>query len=216
MADQFSIMGTFILMMFVDFKQMVIEFKKHFGLDASQNFPVLSIAENKLCQSDARFEFSIVADDEWEYKDSIQAYYKHCANKHEIGIKESVYNKARNGDRNALNSIAHEISHWALINYFKITLGVNEFEQLDPITRVVIINIHENIAGLMTLLLVFREEDLLDTESARDLDFGSCMSQEQISLALFYLQNHDALTNNFMRKLVSVTETQKQEIRRID
>lgn len=45
MAEQISMIGTVILMMVVDFKQMAIEFRKFFELDSTQNFPALNIAE---------------------------------------------------------------------------------------------------------------------------------------------------------------------------
>ncbi|MGN0729732.1 hypothetical protein [Treponema sp.] len=218
-AEQISVVGTVILMMVVDFKKMAVEFRKFFGLDSTQNFPALSIAENKLCQADAQFEFNIVADADWYYKDSIQAYYKHHANRHEIGIKESVYGKARNGDKSALYSIAHEISHWGLINYFKINLGLAESEQIDPVVKAVLIKIHENIADLLTSLLVFSEEELLHAQSAGDLDFGSFMGKDQISLALFYFQNHEILAANFMKRFAPQIAAQNKQTefqRRID
>ena len=202
MADQISVVGTVILMMIVDFKKMAVEFKKFFGLDSTQNFPALSIAENKLCMADECFEFIVIANSDWNYEDSVQAYYKHSENRHEIGIKESVYKKARSGDRSALYSIAHEISHWGLINYFKLNLGVQEFERLDPVSKAVFMNIHENIADLLTSLLVFSEEELLKAQSAGDFDFSSCMGKDQISLALFYCQNRKALAENFMKNIV--------------
>ena len=202
MADQISVVGTVILMMIVDFKKMAVEFKKFFGLSSTQNFPALSIAENKLCMTDECFEFIVIANSDWNYEDSVQAYYKHSENRHEIGIKESVYKKARNGDRSALYSIAHEISHWGLINYFKLNLGVQEFERLDPVSKAVFMNIHENIADLITSLLVFSEEELLKAQSAGDFDFSSCMGKDQISLALFYCQNRKALAENFMKNIV--------------
>ena len=216
MAEQISVVGTIILMMIVDFKKMAVEFKKFFELDSSQMFPALSIAENKLLQADTHFQFNIKPDAEWNCKDSIQAYYRHCANLHEICIKESVYEKARNGDRGALYSIAHEISHWGLLNYFNINLGVQEFERLDPVSKIVLMNIHENMADLLTSLLVFTEEELLNAQSAGDLDFSSCMSKDQISLALFYCQNHKTLTENFIKNFVPKTMAQNQQLRRID
>ena len=219
MAEQISVVGTIFLMMIVDFRKMAVEFKKFFGLDSTQNFPALSIAENKLCQADSHFEFNVIADDDWEYKDSVQAYYKHRANLHEICIKESVYDKAHNGDCSALYSIAHEISNWGLINYFKINLGIQEFEQLDPVSRVALMNIHENIADLFTALLVFSEDEILKAQSAGDFDFSSCMSKNQISLALFYCQNHEVLAKNFMKKFAPqlLAQNKQTEIqRRID
>lgn len=215
MADQISIVGTVILMMVVDFKKMAVEFKKFFGLDSTQNFPALSIAENKLCQADADFEFNVIADKDWNYKDSIQAYYKHCLNRHEIGIKESVYEKARSGNRSALYSIAHEISHWGLINYFNINLDLQKIEEFEPIVKAVFMNIHENMADLLTSLLVFSEDELLSAKSARDLDFSSCMSENQFSLALFYCQNHKVLKENFMKNIAKEVKTKQKDLRRI-
>lgn len=215
MADQISVVGTVILMMIVDFKKMAVEFKKFFGLNSTQRFPALSIAENKLCQADSDFEFTVIADSDWTCKKSIQAYYKHCANKHEICIKESVYEKARSGNRSALYSIAHEISHWGLINYFKINLGLKEFERMDPVSKAVFMNIHENIADLLTSLLVFSEEEFLNAQSAGDFDFGSCMSEDQFSLVLFYCQNHKVLAENFMKNIVPKATAQQKDSRRI-
>ena len=211
MADQISVVGTVILMMIVDFKKMAVEFKRFFGLDSTQKFPALSIAENTLCQADTNFEFNVIADADWNCKDSVQAYYKHCANLHEICIKESVYEKARSGDRSALYSIAHEISHWGLINYFKLNLGLKEFERLDPVSKAVLINIHENIADLLTSLLVFSEEELLKAQSAGDFDFSSCMGKDQISLALFYCQNHQILTENLINKIAQQIMAQNRQ-----
>ncbi len=213
MAEQISVVGTVILMMIVDFKKMAVEFKKFFGLDSTQSFSALSIAENKISQADAHFEFNVIADSDWSCKDSVQAYYRHCSNSHEIGIKESVYERARNGDRGALYSIAHEISHWGLINYFNLNLGVSAFEQLEPVVKSVLMSIHENIADLLTSLLVFSEEELLHAQDAGDFDFSSCMSKDQISLALFYCQNHKILTENFMKRFApQVTAQNKQFI----
>ena len=77
MAEEFTALGTALIMMVVDFKKMAFEFKKFLGLDLTQAFPALNIAENKLCYADAQFEFCIVADSDWNCKDSVNAYYKH-------------------------------------------------------------------------------------------------------------------------------------------
>ncbi len=215
MADQISVWGTVLIMMAVDFKKMAVEFKKFFELDAWQMFPVLSVAENKLCQADSHFEFNVIADKDWNYKDSVQAYYKHCENRHEIGIKESVYEKARNGDRRALISIAHEISHWGLINYFNFNLGLTEAEQLDPIVKTIFIKIHENVVDLLTTLLVFSEEELLASQSAENLDYSSCMGENQISLALFYCQNYKTLEENFIKNILPEIVAYKNQKRRV-
>lgn len=216
MADQISVVGTVILMMIVDFKKMAVEFKKFFGLNAAQNFPALSIAENKLCKADSCFNFRVIADDEWNNKDSIQAYYEHCENRHEICIKESVYEKARSGDTNALYTVAHEISHWGLINYFKINFGIEKIECLDPVSKAVFVQIHENIADLLTSLLVFSEDELLQAQTAKGVDFSSCIGKNQLSLAQFYCQNHKILAENFIKNIApNITVQNKHNQRRI-
>lgn len=96
-----------------------------------------------------------------------------------------------------------------MINYFKLSTGIPESEQIDPITKAVFIKIHENIADLLTSLLVFSEEELLQAKGAGDLDLSSFMSKDQLSLAHFYCQNHKTLTENFMKKLVSHITAQK-------
>lgn len=73
MSDQISLIGTVIVIMIVDFKKMAVEFKKFFELSSQQKFPALSIAENKLYMTDDCFEFNVIADSDWNYKDSIQA-----------------------------------------------------------------------------------------------------------------------------------------------
>ena len=201
MAEQISVIGTVIMMMIVDFKKMAVEFKKFFEFDSLQNFPSLNVTENKLSMADDFFAFNVIEDEEWNCKDSVQAYYKHSENCHEIGIKNSVYQKARHGDKAALTSIAHEISHWGLINYFKINFGLKEIEQLDGVAKIVICNIHENMADLLTLYLLYSEEELLKANCAKDLDFSSCMSENQFSLAHFYCQNHEVLMENFIKNI---------------
>lgn len=202
MAEQFSVLGTVVLMMLVDFKKMATEFRKFFGLTSSQAFPALSIAENRLCQADGRFEFCVIADRDWTYRDSVQAYYRHSANLHEIGIKESVYERARGGDRDALVSIAHEIAHWGLINYFNLDLGADEMGGLGPVERAVLTDIHENVTDLLTALLVFSEEELMEGYREGDAGLCSCMGDGQLSLAHFYCQNHEALVRGFMKNIM--------------
>lgn len=216
MAEQICVIGTVFLMMIVDFKKMACEFKKFFGLDSTQKFPALNIAENKLYMSDECFEFNVIEDSEWNYTDSVQAYYKHSKNCHEIGIKESVYQEARSGNKNALISIAHEISHWGLINHFKIDLGIKEVEELDDFFKNIIFNIHENITDLLTALLVFSEEELSKAECAKELDFSSCMSKDQISLAHFYCQNHKVLTENFIKNFFPEISADKGGTQRME
>jgi len=204
MAEQVSIFGTVIMMMIVDFEKIAQEFKRFFGLDSNHRFPALNIAEKTLCVADSNFIFSVIADDEWKEKESVQAYYRHTEKVHEICIKESVYEKARKGDMSALGSILHELSHWALINYFKINLGIKDFSKFKTTTRITLIKIHENMADLLTALVLFSEEELVQAECTGNKVYNSCMGLKQISLALFYCQNHKMLTDHFIKKIMEV------------
>ncbi len=216
MAEEFSVLGTALLMMVVDFKKMAFEFKKFFGLDSTQAFPALSIAENKLCYADDCFEFNIIADRDWNCKHSVNAYYKHSERCHEIGIKESVYLLALDGNKDALVAIAHEISHWGLINFFKLNFGIAEFNKLDPVTKTVLTQIHENITDLLTALLIFSEEELLSMDGSQKIDFGSSMGSNQISLAAYYCKNHKLLTENFIKNIAPKIREHNQIQRRLN
>ena len=89
MADQISVFGTVIVMMIVDFKKMAVEFKRLFGLDSTQKFPALSIAENKLCIADDCFEFNVIADSDWNYRDKILHCVKNPLQFRRQGIKNA-------------------------------------------------------------------------------------------------------------------------------
>ena len=215
MAEEFTALGTALIMMVVDFKKMAFEFKKFLGLDLTQAFPALNIAENKLCYADAQFEFCIVADSDWNCKDSVNAYYKHSERRHEIGVRESVYLLALGGDFNALYSIAHEVAHWGLINYFKINFGLPEFERLDPVSKMVILQIHENITDVLTALLVFSEEELLKMDTGDKAGFSSFIGKNQLALAAYYCKHHKLLTENFFKNIAPKIWEQNKIQRRL-
>lgn len=206
MAEQLEAAGTVFLMMILDFKKMAVEFRKIFSISDNEKFPALHIAENGIYEKDGDFEFNIVSDSDWHFKDSVQAYYRHSSSKHEIGIRESVYQKALGGDKNALVSIAHEISHWALINCFEVNFGIDI--SIPPAARQILIGIHENLTDLLTSLLIFPEDKLMSAKSAEEIEDSSCMSGEQIDLALFYCQNYKILQENFIRNILPQIERQ--------
>ena len=199
MAEQTALLWTIVLMMLIDFKKVAVDFRNFFGLGSSQSFPVLTIAENKLCEADSSFMFNIIADKDWNYKDNIQAYYCHSTNSHEIGIRESVYNKARNGNKQALYSLAHEISHWTFFNYSGMEFNVKKYQQLAPSQKAAFTIISENIADLLTALFLCNEDELFNALGEADSEYSSCMSKAQISVALFYCKNYKILVNNFVK-----------------
>lgn len=208
MAEQLEAVGTVLVIMFLDFKRMAVEFRKLFSLSDCGNFPALDIAENEIYEKDKDFEFNIVSDCDWDFKNSVQAYYRHSSSKHEIGIKESVYNKALGGDRNALVSIAHEISHWALINCFKLNFGLDV--TLPQVAKDILIGIHENLTDLLTSLLIFPEDELMKAKSAQEIEGGSCIGGLQLDLALFYCQNYKTLQENFISNILPQIEENKR------
>lgn len=200
MAEQISILCTTILMFFIDFKKVASEFRKVFNLDSTEEFPAVKIAERKIPESDSKFTVLVVADCDWDFENSVQAYYRHSDNVHEIGIKESVYYRALGGDKDALFSVAHEIVHWGLINHFNFRFGLNE--DVPPEARMILCGIHENLVDLVTPLLVLSEDELKAAQSAKsDFDY-TCLSGGQLDLALFYFQNYDVLQKNFKRNIV--------------
>lgn len=210
MAEEISILVTTVLMIFVDFKKVSQEFRKRFNLKPFEDFPALKITD-KIAESDEKFVFNIVPDEDWNYKDSIQAYYVHSDDVHEIGIKESVYSKASNGDKGALISIAHEIVHWGLVNYFKFSFGLEK--NISKEIQIILGKVHENLVDLVTPLLVFTEEELQAFQSASGVDY-SLLGKNQLDLALFYSKNYDVLQSNFKKNIAPFLENHKTKKRR--
>ena len=199
MAEQISIIFTTLLMVLVDFKKIAGEFRKVFNLNSTEEFPAVKIAENKIHESYDKYTISIIPDAEWNYKNSVQAYYKHSDAVHEIGIKESVYRKALGGDKDALFSIAHEVVHWGLINHFNFHFGLKDNTPQEA--KVILCGIHENLVDLITPLLVLSEAELEKARGAKsNLDY-TCLSVGQLDLALFYSQNYDVIQENFKKNI---------------
>lgn len=183
--DLAEIVGTALIMLAVDFTELAKKFRSFFELDTNCDFPAMLLMEDKIVSKDEKYNFDIISDSEWKHGKNVQAFYFHSEGVHQIGIKESVYQKARDGDKSALLVIAHEISHWALINICRINLPV-----LDDgsVQSVVMRRITENLADLLTSLLVTPEKILLENGGERKL-LCSALSQKQTDFASFYSQN---------------------------
>lgn len=209
MAEEITILLTAAFMSLIDFKKIVNEFRTVFKLGLTEEFPAVKIAERDIPESDSKFTTRIIADCEWDFKDSVQAYYRHSENVHEIGIKESVYRRALDGDKDALFSVAHEIVHWGLVNHIKLRFGLNK--DVPHEVNVVLCGVHENFVDLITPLLVLSEEELKAAQGARpELDY-TCLSGGQLDLALFYYQNYDVLQENFKKNIEPYLKKAAQE-----
>lgn len=183
--DVAEIVGTALIMLAVDFTELAKKFRAFFELDTDCDFPAMLLMEDKIVSKDEKYDFDIISDSEWEHGKNVQAFYKHSEGVHQIGIRESVYQEARNGNKSALLVIAHEISHWALINICRINLPV--FDD-GSVQSLVMRRISENLADLLTSLLVTPEKNLLENGRERKL-LCSALSQKQSDFANFYSQN---------------------------
>ena len=80
-------------------------------------FPVLKCLEKLIDKFPNNLYYSILSDDEFE-KNVMAALVKE-ENMYCIRIRETVYEKAVNGDRACIGFICHEICHFILIHIFK-------------------------------------------------------------------------------------------------
>ncbi len=146
--------------------------------------------EIALEKADDLFQLNVISDDEWSYGQNIQAYYLHSDSLHEIGIKESVYLRACEGDLDALTSFVHEACHWAAIKFLGLSVS-GEFNELRK-------QFHENIVDFLTALLMLHMPELAEKSASEIKGIKSC----PMTLALFYSQNHKLFENNFYENIL--------------
>lgn len=202
--DVAEIVGTALIMLAVDFTELAKKFRSFFELGSDSDFPAMLLMEDKIVSKDEKYDFDIVSDCEWEHGENVQAFYFHSEGVHQIVIKESVYQKARNGDKSALLVIAHEISHWALINICRINLPVQDDGSVQSI---VMRRITENLADLLTSLLVTPEKILSENGKGGKL-LCSALSRRQSDFASFYSQNIKLLQAKVMEEALRAARRQ--------
>lgn len=203
-------LGTMVVLSIFDFLRISRKFKKEFEIQEGDILPVLDIIENRLYFLDPKFNFSIISDKEWHYPKTVQAYYLHSKTNHEIIIRESVYNKALEKDINAIITLTHEISHWALFNFFSIDSGKEV--KYAPFFKRLYIQIDENITDLLTCLLVTSEEEIVNAKNIKDFKYASHMSKRQLEMTLFYCQGYDMFKDNYRNHILPALEKKNKEV----
>jgi hypothetical protein len=98
------------------------------GHGFEKKFNPINVMENIVPIFDSSFNFHIIDESEWMYDISIHAYYDVFANI--IVIRNDVYEKALEGDIQALCTITHELCHYfqfIILNLFN-TLQCLEYK----------------------------------------------------------------------------------------
>lgn len=182
MDENECIKRTAIFIQLYDFSKITSKLIDFFGVSSPDSRLTVTKIELAITKADTLFQLNVIPDDKWPYGQNIQAYYLHSETVHEIGIQESVYNRACNGDLNALSSFVHEACHWAVIKFLYLSLTGESVKQF-----------HENIVDLLTAMLMLQKTELAEQSASIIDSIKSC----PISLALFYCKLHKLLERNF-------------------
>lgn len=191
MDENECIKRTAIFIQLYDFSKITSKLIDFFGVSSPDSRLTVTKIELAITKADTLFQLNVIPDDKWPYGQNIQAYYLHSETLHEIGIKESVYNRACNGDLNALSSFLHEACHWVAINFLYLSVTDEYFKQF-----------HENIVDLLTALLMLHKTELAEKSASIIDSIKSC----PISLALFYCKHHKLLEHNFNENILPKLE----------
>ncbi len=182
MDENECIKRTAIFIQLYDFSKITSKLIDFFGVSSPDSRLTVTKIELAITKADTLFQLNVIPDDKWPYGQNIQAYYLHSETLHEIGIQESVYNRACNGDLNALSSFLHEACHWVAINILYLSVTDEYFKQF-----------HENIVDLLTAMLMLHKTELAEKSASIIDSIKSC----PISLALFYCKHHRLFEHNF-------------------
>ncbi|MDD6486196.1 MAG: hypothetical protein PUF61_04555 [Spirochaetales bacterium] len=182
MDENECIKRTAIFIQLYDFSKITSKLIDFFGVSSPDSLLTVTKIELAITKADTLFQLNVIPEDKWPYGQNIQAYYLHSETLHEIGIQESVYNRACNGDLNALSSFLHEACHWVAINILYLSVTDEYFKQF-----------HENIVDLLTAMLMLHKTELAEKSASIIDSIKSC----PISLALFYCKHHRLFEHNF-------------------
>lgn len=152
--DETSIKAA-LLLLILHQKTVSAKLREFFKLDNADENSIVKRLEITMTKKDNLFCLNVIPDSEWKEGETIQAYYKHSDTSHEIGIKESVYEKACEGQLFAVFIFAHETCHWAFINSSQHCL--KKWSSLDEKGRKTLRRMHESFADVMSVILLHRE-----------------------------------------------------------
>ena len=154
MTDETSITIVLLLLM-LNQKAASAKLREFFMMDNADVHSIVSKLEIAMTKKDKLFCLNVIPDSEWVVGESVRAYYKHSETSHEIGIKESVYEKACEGQPFAVFTFVHEAAHWSVFNSFNQSL--TKWASLDEKARRYLRKMHENFADVISVMLLNRE-----------------------------------------------------------
>ena len=154
MTDETSTLIALVLLM-LNKQYVSAKLREFFKLDKADEHSIVSKLEIAMTKKDKLFCLNVIPDNEWKEGESVQAYYRHSKTSHEIGIKESVYEKACEGQPFAVFTFVHETAHWGLINNFNHCLA--KWTSLDEKGRRSLRRMHESFADVISVILLYRD-----------------------------------------------------------
>lgn len=164
-----------------------------YGLDTS--FNPIYVLENVIPQFDSSFNYIIIEEDEWDYGDSVHAFYTPIENT--ITVRCDIYDQAMDGFNMAQITITHEIVHYfqsAIVAFLQTFQCINFKTELCKVNSEQMIRHEEQTDSITSLVLAPQQI----TEGKTDDEIFDNFIAKPVSLFL------TGLTKNFFKELSDV------------
>jgi hypothetical protein len=123
-----------------------------YGLDTS--FDPIYVLENVIPQFDSSFNYVIIEENEWDYGDSVHAFYTPVENT--ITVRCDIYDQALDGFNMAQITITHEIVHYfqsAIVTFLQAFQCTNFKTELCEVNSDQMIRHEEQTDSITSLVL---------------------------------------------------------------
>jgi hypothetical protein len=124
-----------------------------YGLDTS--FDPIYVLENVIPQFDSSFNYVIIEENEWDYGDSVHAFYTPVENT--ITVRCDIYDQALDGFNMAQITITHEIVHYfqsAIVTFLQAFHCTNFKTELCEVNSDQMIRHEEQTDSITSLVLI--------------------------------------------------------------
>jgi hypothetical protein len=124
-----------------------------YGLDTS--FDPIYVLENVIPQFDSSFNYVIIEENEWDYGDSVHAFYTPVENT--ITVRCDIYDQALDGFNMAQITITHEIVHYfqsAIVTFLQAFQCTNFKTELCEVNSDQMIRHEEQTDSITSLVLI--------------------------------------------------------------
>ena len=164
-----------------------------YGLDTS--FDPIYVLENVIPQFDSSFNYVIIEENEWDYGDSVHAFYTPTENT--ITVRCDIYDQALDGFNMAQITITHEIVHYfqsAIVTFLQAFQCTNFKTELCEVNSDQMIRHEEQTDSITSLVLIPKQF----TEGKTDDEIFDDFIAKPVSLFL------TGLMRNIFKELLDV------------